>query len=733
MIQLRNFTPRLYQQTILDSCIRKSCLVVLPTGLGKTGIALMLGIHRLNNFPDSKIILVSPTKPLNQQHVETFREHSSLSEEEVALFTGAIRASKRVELLKKARVIIGTPQTIEIDIINRRIDLSQISCFIFDECHRAVKDYSYTFLAKQYRKQAHHPLILGMTASPGSDLSSIQDVCKNLFIEEIEVRTSDDPDVAPYNYPLEIDWRQIPLSEELQQAQQHLETCFRSKLTQLSQWGLVAKLQNTVSKTQLLELQGRIHGHLSRGERDVRYWQGISLTAEALKAHHALEMLETQGVGASLRYINGVYEESMKSKVKAIQNLVRDISFKSSYVILQKLHEEGIEHPKVKEVCSAVKEATLSGAKRILVFNQFRDSAAFLVGELNKIEGVRCKLFVGQLKKGGVGMSQKEQIQTLQDFRDGHYNVLVGTSVSEEGIDMPSVDLVIFYEPVASAIRTIQRRGRSGRHQEGKVIVLMTKGTRDEAHHWIAHRKEKRMYSLLKDLKKKITLERQEPISSFVERKDISFIADVREKSSALLKHLVDQGINVRLEQISVGDYLLSERCAVEIKTKPDFVASIIDRRLFEQVKALRSNYEVPLLIVQGEEDIYSLRKVHPNALQGALSSILLDFKVPILYTKNHLETAGILIALAKREHEKGNKEAKVGADHKPLSLPEQQEFIVQALPGIGPQLAKNLLQHFGSVEKIMNASVEELCKVEKIGDKKALEVRRVLKESYSP
>ena len=114
-------------------------------------------------------------------------------------------------------------------------------------------------------------------------------------------------------------------------------------------------------------------------------------------------------------------------------------------------------------------------------------------------------MFVGQLKKLDTGLSQKEQKKVLDEFREGLFNVLVATSIAEQGLDIPNVDTVIFYEPIPSAIRQIQRRGRTGRHKQGKVIVLMTKNTMDEAFRWSAHHKEKRMYRNLEDLKRKLT------------------------------------------------------------------------------------------------------------------------------------------------------------------------------------------------------------------------------------
>jgi len=367
-----------------------------------------------------------------------------------------------------------------------------------------------------------------------------------------------------------------------------------------------------------------------------------------------------------------------------------------------------------------------------LIFNNFRDSALKLKTALNAIAGVKCELFVGQAKKKGLGLSQKQQIQMLEDFKEEKFNSLIATSVGEEGIDIPAVDLIIFYEPVPSAIRTVQRRGRTGRMEKGKVIVLVTKGTRDEAYRWTAHHKENRMHRVLKDLKQKFTLQRpqeQQSLQSFNQK--LKIYADSREKGSGVIKYLVDQNIDVRMQNLDVGDFLVSEKVGVERKEIRDFVDSIIDKRLLSQVKALKETFEKPLLVIEGTDDLYSVRKVHPNAIRGMLAWIAIDMKIPILYTKDFRDTAELLIILARREQEDKDGEFSIRGERKPLSVKELQEFIVAGLPGVGTQLAQSLLKEFKTVSNVMNASEETLQNVEKIGKKKAVDIRKILDENY--
>jgi len=148
-----------------------------------------------------------------------------------------------------------------------------------------------------------------------------------------------------------------------------------------------------------------------------------------------------------------------------------------------------------------------------------------------------------------------------------------------------------------------------------------------------------------------------------------------------------------------------------------------------EQVKNLK-RYKTPLIIIEGEDNIYSQRKIHPNAIRGMLATIMINYAIPIFQTKDAKDTAGFLKLLAKREQEKGEVSFQYHSS-KPMTLKERQEYIVSALPGIGNKLAKPLLKEFGSITKFVNTSESDLKKVDLIGDKKAKNIRNVLDSKY--
>jgi ERCC4-related helicase len=719
-----NFQPRLYQETILDSCIKDNTLVVLPTGMGKTKIAILTSINRLTKYPNSKILFLTPTKPLANQIFNEFKNETNV--EEINLFTGAVSPKKRSELWKNSKIIISTPQTIENDIINNTIDYSQVSLLVIDEAHRAQKDYSYTWIAKQYHKNSKFERIIGLTASPGSDNETISDVIKNLYIKNIEVRSDQDPDVKQYVQDINIDWIKVDLPEELKEIKGFLDNSLKSKLISLSELGYLRK-QN-VSKKELLGIQGALQGSIAKGEKDFQMFRAISVCAEAIKVNHAIEMLETQGVLALNKYLDTIFKET-KVQSKAVKNLINDLNMKSAYVKAKNLD---IKHPKFIKLKEIVKEEISKNKNaKIMIFNQYRDSAQELEKELNKTKDINSKLFVGQAKKNGTGLTQKEQIQIIKDFESSIYNCIISTSIGEEGLDIPRVDLVIFYEPIPSAIRSIQRRGRTARHKEGKVIVLMTKNTRDEIYHWVAINKEKRMHRLLKDLKKKVKPSKETTLNDYLsDEKKLKVLVDVREKGSILSKKLVESGMDVKVQTLAIADIIVSDKIGIERKTVPDFVNSIIDKRIFTQLKDLKNNFENPLIILEGEEDLYSVRNIHPNAIRGMLATIVSSFKIPILRTKDTLDTIELIRAIAKREQSQEEKDISIRIKT-PMTTKEQQEFIIGSLPLIGPSLAKALLRKFKTVKNIMNAPKKELEKVEKIGPKKAKEIQSILEEIY--
>ncbi len=497
---LQDIKPRKYQKEIYQTCKQKNCLVVLPTGIGKTLIALMLSIQRLNKYPDSKIVFLAPTRPLAEQHEKYFQKHLPELFATMELFTGKTPAKKRRELWQTAEIIFSTPQCIANDLKKNRYSLKDVSLLIEDECHRCIKNYSYTFVAKKYKQQAKNQRILGLTASPGHEKKKIKNICGHLDIEAVELRTRESEDVKEYIQDLKFEIVKVDFPEEFEKIRELLKGIYDKKVKELKNRKL---LFASPTKKNLLQCQGKIMKAISSGNKHFNLLAGASACALAIKLQHALELLETQTLESAKSYFIDLFEQAKQGKSKAVQRLVKKTEFNKAYTKLMELISRKKEHPKLIKLKEIIQEEIKQRDKfKFIVFAQFRDTVSKICKELNSLEKVNARVFVGQTKKGDTGLSQKEQRQMIQNFSSGEINLLCSTSIGEEGLDIPEVNAVIFYEPVPSAIRQIQRRGRTARLQEGKLIILITKGTRDEGYYWSAFHKEKKMYRAIDNIKK---------------------------------------------------------------------------------------------------------------------------------------------------------------------------------------------------------------------------------------
>jgi ERCC4-type nuclease len=470
-------------------------------------------------------------------------------------------------------------------------------------------------------------------------------------------------------------------------------------------------------------------------------FKGISIMAEVLKLHHAVELAETQSTSALSRYFSRLEIEALsKSGSKASRRLMDDPSIRMA---LNALADIKVEHPKLAAAKEIIKDQLAAKPdSRIMVFTNYRDTASALLKSLEEERTIKSIRFVGQAShQGDQGLTQKKQAQILDKFRKGEYNVLIATSVGEEGIDIPATDMVLFYEPVPSEIRSIQRKGRTGRARAGRVVVLMARGTRDEAYYWISDRKEKTMQKQIRSFsgqgqtgfdKDSTGLSPRHIQITDVTDEAVELpgrvLVDTRERDIGKL--LESSGVEIILQALEVGDYIISDKVAVERKTAQDFVASIIDpqRNLFRQISDLAKSYDRPVLILEGR-DLYS-RQINPNSIRGAMASIAIDYGVPIIPTEDQNDTAAVISMLAKREQSEGH-EPKVHGHKTARTLKEQQEYLVSAMPSVGQSVARNLLKHFGSVEAVMTATFEELQEAELVGPKIAQRIREIVSEKY--
>ncbi len=206
----------------------------------------------------------------------------------------------------------------------------------------------------------------------------------------------------------------------------------------------------------------------------------------------------------------------------------------------------------------------------------------------------------------------------------------------------------------------------------------------------------------------------------------IVIISDYRERE--VIEHLKKMDVIVNEMGLEVGDFILSDnRVVIERKAHSDFISSIIDGRMFEQAKLLKENFNKPIIIIEG----YSDRQVNENALKAAIASLLIDFNVSLLNTRNQADTAKTIYWIAKKEQEESKHSISFKVGKKPKGMKELQEMIVSSLPGISTVISRRLLEHFGTVEKLFTADENELEEVKGIGKKLSNRIRKILIEKY--
>jgi ERCC4-related helicase/ERCC4-type nuclease len=811
---------RLYQLQLAGTAAEDHTLVCLPTGLGKTTVSLLVTARRLHEV-GGKALLLAPTKPLVQQHAEFYREALSIPDDDVVVFTGEVRPDDRAELWTDAQVVIATPQVVENDLIGDRVSLREVTHVTFDECHRASGDYAYNYIAERYHQDAADPLVTGMSASPGGDAEEIEQVCANLGLREVEVMTEEDADVAEFTHDTEVEWETVELPEDIVEIRDAINAVIEDRLGDLKELGVTRKTSPDLSENDLRKMRAELQQLIDNDQSEG--YQGMSVQAEIRKLKTAVTYVETQSVESLRRYFERQRNAAQSSGAsKASQRLVSEPKIREA---MRKAEAYDGLHPKYRETRRLLAETLgIDDGERVIVFTESRDTAEALTAFLS--EGFDVRRFVGQGdREGSDGMTQTEQQETLDDFRAGEFEVLVSTSVAEEGLDVPEVDLVLFYEPVPTAIRSIQRKGRTGRQTEGRVVVLMAEDTRDEAYFWIAQRREDEMEEELRELKgvaDEIAEElddaqaslgefaaggddesgldgREEAYAAFdadesdapveagagdsdaddeagpgdadvdgdgaelggatgdaegdtdeageadaVERGSVpsagvddadvvEVVADQRETDSSIARELsTREDVSVRLETLEVGDYVLSDRVAVERKSVADFLDTLTggDRSMFEQVGDLARHYARPIVVLEGE-GLFEQRNVHPNAIRGALSSLAVDFDASVLQTADEAETTDLLHVLAGREQSVSDREVSVHGEKGSKTLTEQQEYVVSSIADIGPVTARALLEHFGTVEAVMTAREDDLLEVAGVGQVTAERIRDVVGSDY--
>lgn len=481
-----------YQFSIVKDGLFNNTLVALPTGLGKTFIAATVMLNYYRWTRDAKIVFVAPTKPLASQQVEACLNVAGIPRSQATLLTGEVSPALREGEWEQRRLFFMTPQTLQNDLSKGYADPKSITLLVIDEAHRATGDYAYVKVVEFLRRFNPSFRVLALTATPGSTVEGVQAVIDSLGISTIEIRTEESIDIRPYVHSREVDQVILEPSDEMLQVQDLFSKTLRplcNKLAQVNKW--LTRDPMTLTVMGLREAQRQWALGAGRHANPATKGMVMAVFAILQSLAHAIKLLNYHGIAPfyhkMLDFRSDVEGQGSKGS-KNKRQIIDDENFQEMMTTIDKWQRlDGfVGHPKLSYLCENLLNHFMDAGEgsntRAIVFSEYRDSAEEIVRTLNKHKPmIKASIFVGQAdSKRSEGMKQKQQIETIENFRAGQFNVLVATSIGEEGLDIGQVDLIICYDASASPIRMLQRMGRTGRKRAGNITLLLMKGREEE-------------------------------------------------------------------------------------------------------------------------------------------------------------------------------------------------------------------------------------------------------------
>ncbi|KAF8948422.1 hypothetical protein BGZ47_005004 [Haplosporangium gracile] len=530
-----NYPKRDYQYNIIRRALFTNTLVSLPTGLGKTFIAAVVMLNYFRWFPKSKIVFMAPTRPLVNQQIEACFNICGIPQEATVELTGQNNPTLRQQVWKEKRVFFCTPQILNNDLKSGLCPAADLVCLVVDEAHRATGNYAYSQVVRELESSNRDVRILALSATPGSDIRAVQKVVTNLKIAKIESRTEDSMDLQAYVFKRNITEIVVPCGREISEIRDKFVRMMRPHLERLMKFGVI-RTADPAQLSRFAILQGK-NGYMqdNRGNSSTKnIIVRTALICMSLVA--AYELLVVYGIWPFFVNMDprssrdaaadrddeeeatGRSRGGAGSKKNNNQDDDEDDEIKGS--LARKAMEENpefmrmmdqiqvkvkqptfVSHPKIERLVAIVMKhfmdhqdksdaaqgsSTTAGAgnhvaptqTRVMIFANFRESVDEISRVLEKHRPlIKVRQFIGQATaKGKKGISQKEQQKVVADFQKGEYNVLVATSIGEEGLDIGDVDLIICYDSHSSPIRMLQRMGRTGRKRAGKICLLLAEG-----------------------------------------------------------------------------------------------------------------------------------------------------------------------------------------------------------------------------------------------------------------
>jgi ATP-dependent DNA helicase MPH1 len=510
-----NMELREYQFNIVQRALFQNVLCALPTGLGKTFIASTVMLNWYRWTTKAKIIFMAPTRPLVAQQIHACLGITGIPKEDSCVLVGnnKIKPADRGELWEAKRVFFCTPQTVEKDLRKGLLDPKNVVCLVVDEAHRATGRYAYTQVVNLIHECNKSFRILALTATPSSSVDGVQTVLTNMMISRTEIRSEESIDIRRYVHKRDIkkllvepseDQEEIlelicqaaePVVDEVRNSSFYPVSCARA----VTQYGAV----EANKKLAMSDFARNNRGAASRL---------FSLLSILIKFGVMTNLLQNQGIGQFFKKLKEMKEEATHDKDgkskrpgKNIGQFMNSEGFIACYTKCEQLIQDRnfIGHAKLGHVVEIINDffGHDSTTSRVIIFTDYRTSASEILRVLNRdCPNAKPHIFVGQQnsdanKKGKrakkdataeveeavededhstAGMKQNVQQEVIEDFKKGEINILVATSIGEEGLDIGEVDLIICYDQSASPIRSLQRMGRTGRKRQGRIYLLMT-------------------------------------------------------------------------------------------------------------------------------------------------------------------------------------------------------------------------------------------------------------------
>ncbi|BES97843.1 Type III restriction enzyme, res subunit [Nesidiocoris tenuis] len=485
-----NYPIRQYQAAIVRNALFKNTLVALPTGLGKTFIAAVVMYNFYRWYPRSKIVFMAPTRPLVAQQIKACYSIMGIPAEDTTEMTGASSVDTRKTLWKEKRVFFLTPQVLVNDLASAICPANLIKCVVFDEAHKATKEYAYCQVVRLLEASNAVYRTLALSATPGNDPNAVVQVIRNLNISCLEMRGEDSIDVKPYTHGKSVEQVVVDLSPELLRVKDDFMHIYEGFVRSLVEKRVLTSNIAFLSKFQILKQMEKFRANPPRGMSTTVIGSLVSDFTMCMTMAHALDLLQIYGLRAFYRYLadEGDKPKAAITRLRHCEDLQR---------MLRKLHgvlypkpnsEEPYTwgHPKLKKLVSSLtdhfKKAQAAGEKsKAIVFCQYKVVVNEIVDMLATCDStIKAAVFVGQSGGKEKGMPQSKQLQIMKDFREGKINCLVATCVAEEGLDIGEVDLIVLMESQKSPIRLVQRLGRTGRKRKGRCVVLLTRGKEEK-------------------------------------------------------------------------------------------------------------------------------------------------------------------------------------------------------------------------------------------------------------